>query len=112
MSNIPQSRRQTQIAEEIAHLAGQFYSHEASRESLITVTHADVSADLANAMVFISVFPTTAEKKALAFAKRERSALREYIKSKVVFNPIPTLDVEIDYGEKNRQRIDDLTRSN
>ncbi len=111
MNNAPRSRRQIQISETIAHLAGEFFSHEASRESLITVTHADVSPDLANATIFLSVLPASAEEKALAFAKRERSALREYVKGKVVFNPIPTLEVEIDYGEKNRQRIDDLTRN-
>lgn len=108
MNNHEPSRRQTQIAETLAHLAGEFFSRESNRESLITVTHADVSPDLHNAKIYISVLPESAEEKALAFAKRERSALRDYVKSKVSFSTIPTFDVEIDYGEKNRQRISSL----
>lgn len=103
-----QSKRQKQISEAIAHIAGEFFSREASRNSLITVTRADVSPDLANATVYISVLPESAEKAAIAFAKRERSALREFLKKKVSFSTIPTLDVVIDFGEKNRQRITDL----
>ncbi len=102
------TKRQQQIAEALAHIAGEFYSREASRDSLITVTRADVSPDLGNAMIYISVLPESAETKALAFAKRERTALRDYVKKKVTFSTIPTFDVMIDFGEKNRQRITDL----
>ena len=99
------SRRQTQIAERIAQLSGEFFSHESNRESLITVTRSDISADLKNATVYISVLPQSAEKKALAFAKRERSALRNFVKKKVTFSTIPTIEVVIDIGEKNRQQV-------
>lgn len=102
------SRRQTQVAEHLAHLAGEFFARESNRESLITVTRADVSADLHNATIFISVLPEAAEEKALAFAKRERSALRDFVKGKVAFSTIPTFDIALDYGEKNRQRVSAL----
>lgn len=102
------SRRQTQIAETLGHLAGEFFARESNGESLITVTRADISPDLANATIFISVLPESAEEKALAFAKRERSALRDYVKSKVRFSGIPTFEVRIDLGEKNRQRVTEL----
>ncbi len=99
------SRRQTQIAERIAQLSGEFFARESNRESLITVTRADIAADLKNATVYISVLPKSAEEKALAFAKRERSALRDYVKKKVTFSTIPTIEVRIDVGEKNRQQV-------
>lgn len=99
------SKRQVQIAEAVAHIAGEFFSREANRDSLITVTRADISPDLANATIYISVLPESAEAKALSFAKRARSDMREFLKKKVSFSTIPTLDVEIDFGEKNRQRI-------
>lgn len=108
MSTDAPTKRQQQVAEAVAHIAGEFFSREANRDSLITVTRADISPDLANAMVYLSVLPDSAETKALAFAKRERSALRDYIKKKVRFSTIPTIDVMIDYGEKNRQRITEL----
>ena len=104
------SRREVQFSETIAHAAGEFFMREANKESLITVRRATVSPDLKNALIYISVLPDSAEEKALAFAKRERSALREFIKSKSGIHRLPTLDVVIDYGEKHRQHIDDILR--
>ncbi len=100
-------KRQAQFAETIAHTAGEFFAREAGRESLITVTRAEVAPDLKNATIFISVLPEAAEAKALAFAKRERSALLNYIKGKSGIYRVPTLDVVIDYGEKNRRQVEE-----
>ena len=94
----------------LAHLAADFLVREASNQSLITVTRAVLSTDSKQATIFISVLPVSAERAALAFTKRERSAFREYIKAKSAMQHIPTIDFEIDLGEKNRQRIDELTR--
>jgi len=94
----------------IAHLAGDFLARESNRQSLMTVTRADVSPNFKHVTIFVSVLPENLEESALAFAKRERSAFRDYVKKHSKLHPIPTVDFEIDYGEKNRQRIDDLTR--
>ena len=104
------SRRQIQISEIIARLAGDFFAREASKQSLITVTRAEVAEDLKNVMIYISVLPETQEKQALEFAKRSRSEFRTYVRDHSSLHPAPTIDFEIDYGEKNRQRIDELTR--
>ena len=104
------SRRQIQVSETIAHLAGEFFARESNAQSLITVTHADLSPDLKNVMIFFTVLPESFEAPALAFAKRSRTEFREYLKKHSALQRIPTVDFEIDYGEKNRQRIDDLTR--
>lgn len=103
-------KRQAQFAETVARLAGEFFSREASRESLITVTRADASPDLKNAMIFISVLPESAEEKALAFAKRERSALLDFVRDKSGIYRVPTLDVQIDYGEKNRRHVEEAMK--
>jgi hypothetical protein len=34
--------------------------------------------------------------------------MRDFLKKRVSFSTIPTLDVMIDFGEKNRQRITSL----
>jgi len=104
-------RRQTQVAETLAHLAADYFAREAGSESLITVTRAELAPHLKQVTIFFSVLPEKFEQKALAFAKRSRSDFREYVKEKTFLNPIPTIDFEIDLGEKNRQRIDELTRS-
>jgi ribosome-binding factor A len=105
-------KREIQVKETIAHLAGDFLAREAGPQSLITVTRAESTSDLKNVTVFISVIPVSEEKKALAFCKRERSAFRLYLRDKSALHFPPTIDFELDFGEKNRQRIDDLTRPN
>ncbi|RJR14142.1 ribosome-binding factor A [Candidatus Parcubacteria bacterium] len=104
------SRRQVKIAEEMAHLAANFFARESNAQSLITVTRADVASNLKSVMILFTVLPEKFEESALTFAKRNRTDFREYLKSHSSFQRIPTVDFEIDHGEKNRQRIDDLTR--
>lgn len=104
------SRRTDQVSQEIAHLAGDYFARESSGSSLMTVTRADISPDLKSVMIFISVLPRSQEEQALDFAKRRRSDFREYLKEHAVLKFLPTVDFELDFGEKNRQRIDELTR--
>ena len=104
------SIRQTQVEEALAHLAGDFLARESSVKALITVTRAKVAPHFKTATIYFSVLPQTREGDALKFAKRSRSDFREYIKNHAVLHPIPLVDFEIDFGEKNRQRIDELTR--
>ncbi|HVU75362.1 MAG TPA: ribosome-binding factor A [Candidatus Paceibacterota bacterium] len=104
-------RRQTQFSEAIAHAAAEFLARESNRQSLVTVTHADVSPDLKEVTIFLSVLPESAEQTVLDFAKRNRTDFRTHLKEKTRLHPLPFVDFEIDYGEKNRQRIDDLTRN-
>lgn len=78
--------------------------------SLVTVTHADMSPDLKQATIYITVMPEEQEELALKAAKRARSDLRTYLREKTFLHPLPVVDFVIDYGEKNRQRIDELTR--
>lgn len=104
------SRRQVQVAEILAHCAADFFARESNGQSLVTVTRSDVSPDLKNVLVYISVLPEKFEDKVLQFAKRSRTDFREYVKTHARLKFLPTFDFEIDYGEKNRQRIDDLTR--
>ena len=98
------------MKETIAHLAGEFLAREAGRQSLITVMRAEVTSDFKAATILITVFPDSAEETALAFCKRERNAFREFIQKKSSLHFPPTIEFELDIGEKNRQRIDDLTR--
>jgi ribosome-binding factor A len=104
------TKRQTQVAETIAHAAAEYFARESNGTSLITVTRADISPDLKNVIVFLSVLPESAEEQALHFAKRSRSDFRDYVKEKSRLKFLPNFDFEIDYGEKNRRRIDEVTR--
>ena len=52
-----------------------------------------------------------AEKAALDFLKRQRSAFREFAMEKSRMGRIPFFDFELDSGEKNRQKIDEISRN-
>lgn len=95
----------------MAHRAADYFARESNRESLITVTRADVSPDLKNVKIYLSVMPREYEEAALNFAKRSRTDFRNFIKKHASLARLPNIDFVADDGEKNRQRIDDLTRS-
>ncbi len=105
------SKRQIQISETLAHLAADYFARESNRLALITVTRADVSPDLKNVTIYFSVLPETYEEQVVHFARRSRTDFRTYIKDKATMRVLPNVDFVLDLGEKNRQRIDDLTRT-
>lgn len=100
--------RQEKVAEQLRQYAARFLEIESNRTSLITVTNCTVSSDLKRATVFITVLPEDKEKNALDFTKRKRSDLRNYIKKNLNLKQIPFFEIEIDKGERSRQRIDEL----
>jgi ribosome-binding factor A len=100
--------RGEKIANHIRELAAIFIEREAGTTSLITVTRVELSPDNKKAKIMISVLPREKENAAYGFIKRNLGDLRKYVTKGLKINPIPFLDVEIDEGEKNRQKIDEL----
>jgi len=103
-----QTQRQNQVAEQIAHIAATFLERESNRQSLITVTRADVAPDLTRATVYFTVMPDTLEDGALGFVKRKRTEFRTYLKKHAHLRRLPFVDFDIDRGEKHRQHLDTL----
>jgi ribosome-binding factor A len=102
--------RNEKIANLIKELGAQFLERESNNTSLITVTSCTVSPDTKRATIFITVLPDEKETSALGFVKRKRKELREYFKKNMKIKIIPFIDIQIDRGEKNRQKIDELLR--
>jgi len=100
--------RSEKITNHIRELAALYIEREAGPTSLITVTRVMLSPDNKRAKIMISVMPKEKESAAFGFIRRNLGDLRKYITKGLKVNPIPFLDVEIDEGEKNRQKIDDL----
>ena len=98
------------IMEEVKHLAAEYISRESNRVSLVTVTNIMVSEDTKRATLYISVLPEDKENDALFFLKRKRTEMRDFIKERIRSRVIPFLDIEIDVGEKHRERIEQLIR--
>ena len=87
-----------------------FFQRESSGASLITVTRCEVSQDMKHSTLFITAIPEEKEPAALDFAKRMRSELRHTVMKRLPVKVIPFFEIEIDYGEKNRQHVDELLR--
>jgi ribosome-binding factor A len=102
------SLRQEKVAEQLRQYAAKFIGLESNRMSLITVTRCTVSPDLKQATVYITVLPESEERHVMDFLKRKRSDLRTYIKKNIKIKQIPFFEIELDLGEKGRQKIDDL----
>jgi len=102
--------RPEKVANLIKERVAEYLSRENNGTSLITVTAANCSPDLKKATIFITVLPENKEKTALLFAKRKRPEIREYLKKHMETKVVPFIDIDIDRGEKNRQKIDELLR--
>lgn len=100
--------RTEKITNHIKELAATFIEKEAGPTSLITVTRVLLSPDNKRAKIMISVLPREKENAAFGFIRRNLGDLRKHVKKGLKINPVPFLEVEIDEGEKNRQRIDEL----
>jgi ribosome-binding factor A len=86
-----------------------FIREEANSNPLITVSDIEVSRNKREVRVLITTIPNGGEADALIFLKRKGTDLRNYIKKKGRFQYIPNVDFAIDYGERHRQHIDEIT---
>lgn len=100
--------RTEKITNHIKELSATFIEKEAGPTSMITVTRVVLSTDNKRAKIMISVLPREKEQAAYGFIRRNLGELRKYVSKGLKINPIPFLEVAIDEGEKNRQRIDEL----
>lgn len=100
--------RNEKITGMIKELSALYIEREGGNTSLITVTRVLLTPDNKHATIMISVLPKEKENAAYGFIKRNLGDMRKYMSSKLKINPIPFLDVKIDEGEKNRQKIDEL----
>lgn len=99
------TQRQEKVNSLIKEVVARYLEVESNKTSMITVTKVDVSPDLKNAKIYISVLPEDREETALDFCKRKRSDIKHEIKKKLSLRVIPFVDILLDAGEKNRQKI-------
>ncbi len=102
------SFHQEKIESLLQKLVSEFLAHEAGPVSLITVTRITFNEKSKHATVMLSVLPEDKEQAALAFAQRQSSELREYVRSRAKLRVLPIFEFVIDIGEKNRQKVDNI----
>ena len=104
------SERVEKVKEIVRAACAEYLATASNGTSLITVTDVTVTPDLKQATIFVSIYPETGEESAINFLKRQRPQMRAHLKKRMATRTIPFLEVLIDKGEKNRQRIDELLR--
>lgn len=103
------SHHSEKLEQELQQRAALFLQRESNGQSLITVTRCVLSENKKYATILISVLPVEKEETALEFVKRQRPDFLEYIRKETKIGRLPTITFALDIGEKNRQRIDELS---
>jgi ribosome-binding factor A len=74
----------------------------------VTVTGFTLSSGHDSASLLVSVLPVEREKEVLDTFRRHGHELHDYLDQHVRTRTIPFVHLEIDLGEKNRQRMEEL----
>lgn len=102
--------KKREVTAEILHrLAAEFIRDEASKSSLLTVTRVELSPTGKEARIFFTTLPESEEDTALKFLERKTPEFKLYARDNSRIGVIPHIDFKIDYGERNRQRLDTLS---
>lgn len=95
---------------EILHrAAAEFIRNEATSASLLTVTRVELSENGKAAHIYFTTLPESQEETALKFLERKLPEFKQYVRDESSIGIIPHLTFKIDYGERNRQRLDTLS---
>lgn len=100
--------KRERTAEVIHRLAASFVREESGKSSLITVTRVEVSPTGKEVKIFFTTIPEEEEDTALKFLTRKLGEFKLYVRDESRIGIVPHIDWKIDYGERNRQRLDEL----
>lgn len=107
---MPSERKHARIEDEIRRHAAVYMARESNQSSLITVTRVELAPNKRSATAYVSILPHDAEQRALNFAKRHERDFRVYLAKHARMQYTPDVRFALDLGERNRQRIDELSR--
>lgn len=97
--------------QEVIHrLAAEFLRDNATQASLLTITRVELSPTGKESKIFFTTLPEDEENTALKFLTRKIPEFKIYLRDKSRIGLIPHIDFQIDYGERNRQRLDEISR--
>ncbi len=92
-----------------AELAAEFINRESAGQSLITVTGAHESNHGHTMTILLTVLPQSREQAALDFLARKKREFGAYVAERAKLRFLPSTEFVLDLGEKNRQRLDELS---
>ena len=101
--------KRERVAEVVHRLAAKFILEESSKSSLLTITRVEISPTGKEAKIFFTTLPDKQEDTALKFLERKTPEFTRYVRDNSRIGIVPHIDFKIDYGERNRQRLDQLS---
>ena len=104
------TQKDLKFKELLRELAAEYFSRESNRTSLITITDVELRSRNSRATILFTVMPESEEQAVHDFMHRQLTEFREYVGSHSKIMRIPFFEVAVDKGEKNRQRLDEVSR--
>ncbi|MEX0932291.1 MAG: ribosome-binding factor A [Parcubacteria group bacterium] len=102
-------QKRERTAEVLRHLAAEFVRNESTDASLITITRVEVSPSGKVATIYLTTLPDDQQETAEKFLVRKTPEFKRYARDHSKIGILPRLDFKIDFGERNRQRLDELS---
>ena len=108
--------RSERLAKEIRHAVAELLIHSAPEEcngAMLTVSHVELTKDLKEARIFVSVYPPdeALRKRCLAALVSHKGRIRLEIGNKVIMRYVPKIRLFIDDSLDNVETINTLLRS-
>lgn len=94
----------------IHRLAAQFILEEGGKTSLVTVTRVELYPAGKEGKIYFTTLPEDQEDTVLKFLERKAPEFKHYVRENSRIGIVPHLVFKIDYGERNRQRLDQIPK--
>jgi len=90
-------------------LAAEFVRIEATPASLITITRVELNPSGKDAKIYFTTLPESEQETAEKFLTRKIIDFRDYVRDHSRIGILPHFSFKIDFGERNRQRLDEIS---
>lgn len=105
------TRRQEKIDSLIKEIASEFILKKIKlKDALITVTRTEISEDIKNLKIFITIYPEKSEGYALKELNKNISEWQKFLAKEFKAKFLPRSEFLIDEGEKNRQKVEEILK--
>lgn len=102
--------RRNRVEEEVRKVVAEYIERESNRDALISVTRVTLGEKMTHGIIYVSVLPESKETAVTHFLTRNGAHIKKFLREKIPHMRSPFLEFVIDTGEKNRLRIDEISR--
>jgi ribosome-binding factor A len=111
---MPINKRQRQVASEIRHILGEYFTREGKEltgHALVTVSRVEMSPDLQNARVYISIYDEAEKADAVLHSITDNTRnIRYYLAQRIRLRLVPELKIFKDDSMEYADRINQILR--